>query len=309
MNPLLPELKPLAIKHRVAYVFVEKCLIDMKDGAFVAVDETGIRTHIPVGSVSCIFLQPGTRISHAAVHLAAVSGTMLQWVGEGGVRLYSAGQPGGASAEKLLYQAGLFLNDQTRLLVVRKMFDMRFGAPAPEKRSVRQLQGIEGARVKQMYTQLARSYGLEWSRRSYNVKNWDSGDLLNRCVSTATSCLYGVCEAAIIAAGYSPAIGFIHSGDSRSFVFDIADIYKFDTVLPIAFSVAKTSPAYPEREVRQSCRNFFHEKKLLKRIIPDINDIFAASEKTPPPLPEDTIPPAIPAAVPFGDVGHRNKKG
>ena len=96
--PYLP-LKPLPMKNRVSMIFLEYGLIDVKDGAFVLIDKTGVRTHIPVGSVACIMLEPGTRVSHAAVKLAADVGTLLVWVGEAGVRLYSSGQPGGARSE------------------------------------------------------------------------------------------------------------------------------------------------------------------------------------------------------------------
>lgn len=112
-------------------IFLQYGQIDVLDGAFVLIDKTGIRTHIPVGSVACIMLEPGTRVSHAAVHLAATVGTLLVWVGEAGVRVYSSGQPGGARADKLLYQAKLALTEDLRLKVVRKMYELRFREPPP----------------------------------------------------------------------------------------------------------------------------------------------------------------------------------
>ena len=132
-------------------IFIQYGQIDVLDGAFVIVDKTGIRTQIPVGGIACIMLEPGTRVSHAAVRLASQVGTLLVWVGEAGVRLYASGQPGGARADRLLYQAKLALDDDLRLKVVRKMYEFRFGEPAPKRRSVEQLRGIEGARVKQTY--------------------------------------------------------------------------------------------------------------------------------------------------------------
>jgi len=145
---MLPPLKPITMKERVSMAFIEKGQVDVKDGAFVVIDETGIRTHIPVGSIACIMLEPGTRVSHQAVSLAARAGTLLVWVGEAGVRLYASGQPGGARSDRLLYQAKLALDDVARLKVVRKMYEIRFGEKPPERRSVEQLRGIEGARVK-----------------------------------------------------------------------------------------------------------------------------------------------------------------
>ena len=46
----------------------------------------------------------------------------------------------------------------------------------------------------------------------------------NRCLSAATACLHGLTEAAVLAAGYAPAIGFLHTGKPLSFVYDIADL-------------------------------------------------------------------------------------
>ncbi|MBI5572201.1 MAG: CRISPR-associated endonuclease Cas1, partial [Desulfomonile tiedjei] len=162
MEPILPPLKPIAMKERVSVLFVERGQLDVLDGAFVMVDKAGIRTHIPVGSVACLMLEPGTRVSHAAVTLASRVGCLLVWVGEAGVRLYASGQPGGARADRLLYQAKLALDDDARLKVVRKMYAMRFKEEAPARRSVDQLRGVEGARVRKMYELLARQYGVSW---------------------------------------------------------------------------------------------------------------------------------------------------
>ena len=289
-------------------IFVSMGRIDVKDGAFVVIDEVnGERKHIPVGSVACIMLEPGTRVSHMAVKLAATVGTLLIWVGESGVRLYSAGQPGGARSDKLLYQAKLALDDELRLKVVRKMFELRFGEAAPEKRSIDQLRGIEGARVRKTYELLAKQYGVKWHGRRYDPKDWDAGDTVNKCLSAATACLYGVTEAAILAAGYAPAVGFLHTGKPLSFVYDIADIVKFETVVPVAFQVAKRSPSNPDREVRIACRNSFRETRLLKRIVPLIEDILSAGGIAPPPPPDDSQPPAIPEPPSVGDEGHRSK--
>lgn len=305
MQQLLPPLKPIPIKDRVSVLFVEKGNLDVLDGAFVLVDKNGIRTHIPVGGVACLMMEPGIRVSHAAVTLASRTGCLLVWTGEGGVRLYASGQPGGARADRLLYQARLALDDTARLKVVRKMYTLRFKEEPPERRSVEQLRGIEGVRVRKMYELLARQHGVTWKSRNYNHDEWGSGDVPNRCLSAATSCLYGICEAAILAAGYAPAVGFIHTGKPQSFVYDIADIFKFDTVVPVAFRIAARSPRDPEREVRLACRDAFRQSRILHRIIPTIEEVLASGElKMPEPAPE-SIEPAIPNKEGLGDAGHR----
>ncbi|WP_027389306.1 type I-E CRISPR-associated endonuclease Cas1e [Chrysiogenes arsenatis] len=305
MNDYLPPLKPTPIKDRLSVMFVERGNLDMLDGAFVVVDQNGVRTHIPVGSVTCLMLEPGTRVSHAAVNLASRIGCLLLWVGEAGVRLYASGQPGGARADRLLYQAKLALDDAARLKVVRKMYEVRFGEKPPEKRSVEQLRGIEGVRVRKLYELLAKQYGVQWKHRNYDYSEWESGDIPNRCLSSATACLYGISEAAILAAGYAPAVGFIHTGKPQSFVYDIADIFKFETVVPVAFRIAAKKPRNPERDVRLACRDAFRQTRILHRIIPTIEQILAAGELERPKAHEEAIDVAIPNKEGIGDAGHR----
>lgn len=304
-NPILPPLKPIPIKDRVSVLFVEKGNLDVLDGAFVIVDKNGVRTHIPVGSVACLMLEPGSRVSHAAVTLASRVGCLLIWTGDSGVRLYAAGQPGGARADRLLYQAKLALNDESRLKVVRKMYAMRFKEEPPARRSVDQLRGIEGVRVRKMYELLAKQYGVSWRVRNYDPTNWGSGDIPNRCLSSATACLYGISEAAILAAGYAPAIGFIHTGKPQSFVYDIADIFKFDTVVPVAFRIAAKKPRDPERDVRLACREVFRQTRLLRKIIPSIEEVLAAGGLSVPEAHPEAVAPAIPNKENIGDAGHR----
>jgi len=302
---MLPPLKPIPIKDRLSTLFLEKGNLDVLDGAFVLVDKNGVRTHIPVGGVACLMLEPGTRVSHAAVVLASRVGCLLVWIGEAGVRLYAAGQPGGARSDRLLYQARLALDDTARLNVVRKMYALRFKEEPPARRSVEQLRGIEGVRVRKMYELFARQYKVNWKRRNYDHTEWGSGDIPNRCLSSATACLYGISEAAILAAGYAPAIGFIHTGKPQSFVYDIADIFKFETVVPVAFRIAARNPYNPEQSVRLACRDSFRQTKLLKRIIPTIEEVLSAGGLSIPKPAKESVAPAIPNKEGIGDAGHR----
>lgn len=308
--PFVP-LRPIAIKERSSIVFLQYGELDVIDSAFVLVDSNGIRTQIPIGGLACVMLEPGTRVSHAAVVLAARVGCLLVWVGEGGVRLYASGQPGGARADRLLHQAQLALDEEARLRVVREMYRRRFGEDAPSRRSVDQLRGIEGARVRETYRLLAQRHGINWNVRNYDRNQWESADMPNRALSAATACLYGLSEAAILAAGYAPAIGFLHRGKPQSFVYDIADIYKFETAAPAAFETTariqkgKGDGSAVERQVRLACRDLFRRARLLDRIIPDIGEILAAGGIDQPPDAPEAADPAIPAEEPSGDDGHR----
>jgi CRISPR-associated protein Cas1 len=314
MRGLTPP-RPIPIKERASILFLEKGQLDVIDGAFVLVDTLGVRTVIPIGGFVCLMLEPGTRVSHAAVALAARAGTLLIWVGEAGVRLYAAGQPGGARADRLLYQARLALDEETRLKVVRKMYAMRFGEEPPAKRSVDQLRGIEGARVRETYRLLAQRHGVAWSGRHYDPTEWDAADIANRCLSSATACLYGLAEAAILAAGYAPAIGFLHTGKPQSFSYDIADIFKFETVVPEAFTVVaaveKGRPLDGERVfdpvavVRRRCRDAFRRTNLLARLVPAIDEILSAGGLAMPEAPAEAQPIAFEDPEGLSDAGHR----
>jgi CRISPR-associated protein Cas1 len=311
----LPPPRPIPIKDRASILFLEKGRLDVMDGAFVLVDEAGVRVHIPIGGVVCLMLEPGTRVSHAAVALAARAGTLLIWVGEAGVRLYAAGQPGGARADRLLYQARLAFDDEARLKVVRKLYALRFGEEPPARRSVDQLRGIEGARVREMYKALAARHGVAWRGRDYDPDDWDASDTVNRCLSAATAALYGISEAAVLAAGYAPAIGFLHTGKPQSFVYDIADIFKFETVVPVAFRVAGAVQANrpldgrpvsePVGEVRRRCRDVFRRSQILTRLIPTIEEVLAAGGLPVPEAPPEAMPVAFEDVRKLGDDGHR----
>lgn len=313
--PGLPPPHPIPIKDRSSILFLEKGRLDVLDGAFVLVDENGVRVHIPVGGVVCLMLEPGTRVSHAAVALAARAGTLLIWVGEAGVRLYAAGQPGGARSDRLLYQARLALDDDARLKVVRKMYALRFGEEAPARRSIDQLRGIEGARVRETYKALAARHGVIWNGREYDPGDWAGADTVNRCLSAATAALYGITEAAVLAAGYAPAIGFLHTGKPQSFVYDIADLFKFDTAVPVAFRVAAAVQAgrpldgvrvsNPVGEVRRCCRDVFRRSQILTRLIPIIEEVLAAGGLEVPTVPPEAMPVAFEDAEKLGDAGHR----
>jgi CRISPR-associated protein Cas1 len=293
-------------------MFVEYGELDVQRGGLVLTDRNGERGAIPVGGLTCLMLQPGTKVTHAAVRLAARVGCLLVWVGEGGVRLYATGQPGGARADRLLHQMAIALDERARLNVVREMFRRRFGDAAPSRWSVDQLRGLEGSRVRETYRGLAVEHGVEWHGRRYNPKNWRDADLPNQALSAATACLYGLSEAAILAAGYAPAVGFLHRGLPLSFVYDIADLFKFETVVPAAFATVadvqagRAEDAPIERLVRHACRNAFRESDILDRIIPTIHEVLAAGGLEAPQDAPEAIAPSFPTQdLELADAGHR----
>jgi CRISPR-associated protein Cas1 len=156
------------------------------------------------------------------------------------------------------------------MAVVRRMYEMRFDETPDPSMTIQQLRGMEGRRVRDAYAAASECSGMPWAGRSYDRGQWDFTDPVNRALSAANSCLYGVCHAAIVSVGYSPAIGFIHTGKQLSFVYDIADLYKTEITIRMAFEQATSAEPELERRVRLACRDLFRERRLLERIVPDI---------------------------------------
>jgi CRISPR-associated protein Cas1 len=251
-------------------LYVEHARIDKHQQSIAMWDREDGCVPIPVASLSVLMLGPGTNVTHAAIRILAENNCLVVWCGEENVRFYAWGTGGTRSGAPILHQARLASNMESRLEVVRRMYRMRFGESADDLRSVESLRGREGMRVRDAYQRLSRQYGIPWSGREYDRTNWSEADPVNRALSCANACLYGLCHAAILSAGYSPAIGFIHTGKQLSFVYDIADLYKVEVTIPIAFRVANESYHNIEQNVRHACRDAFRESKLVQRVIPDI---------------------------------------
>jgi CRISPR-associated protein Cas1 len=200
----------------------------------------------------------------------AESGCLIAWCGEQGVRFYAQGMGETRSSTALLHQARLWANPKTRMTVVRRMYEWRFPDPLEPDLTLRQIRGKEGARVRAAYAQASAAYGVPWSGRNYDRDAWDQADPVNRALSAANACLYGVCHAAIVAAGFSPALGFIHTGKMLSFVYDVADLYKMELTVPAAFQEVARGGAKLESRVRHRCRDLFAEHDLLGQVVADL---------------------------------------
>jgi CRISPR-associated protein Cas1 len=260
------------IRDSWSYLYVEHCKIDQEAKAIAIHDATG-RTPVPCAALSLLMLGPGTSVTHAAIRTLAESGCLVAWTGEEGVRFYAQGLGETRSARHLIHQAKLVSDPATRLRVVRKMYEVRFSEKLDPGWTLAQIRGLEGVRVRQAYARASRETGIPWQGRSYKRSDWASADPVNRALSTANSCLYGVAHAAIVAAGYSPGLGFIHTGHVRSFVLDIADLYKTEITIPAAFQAVGEGDGQLEARVRYHCRDRFRESRLLARIVDDIERV------------------------------------
>lgn len=254
---------------RISFVYVERSIVHRDQNAITATDERGT-IHIPAASLGALLFGPGTSVTHQAMVLLAESGSTAVWVGERGVRYYAHGRSLAVSNRLLEAQARLVSNQSSRLAVARQMYGMRFPDEDVDGLTMQQLRGREGARVKRVYREHSQRTGVAWRRRDYDVKDFEGGDAINMALTSANQCLYGMVHAVIVALGCSPGLGFVHAGHIRSFVFDVADLYKAEISIPIAFEVVASSPADIEAVTRHAVRDAVIDGAILSRCARDI---------------------------------------
>lgn len=292
------------LRDRLTYLYVEHAVVEREANsvAIYSQDEEGepCMTQVPVCDVALLMLGPGTKLSHSAVDVLARNNCLVAWTGEEGVRLYAFGTGGTHSAARLLKQAEMVSDPAMRLQTVRRLYGMRFPEATDPDVTIEQLRGREGFRVREAYRIASEKYGVEWQGRSYDRNKWQGSDPINRALSAANACLYGVCHAAILSMGFSAALGFIHTGKQLSFVYDIADLYKLDLSVPVSFAAAAEGGEDIDRRVRLALRDRFRETQFLARVADDLMAIFGPDQEDPDVYDED---PALPGALVGGADG------
>ena len=264
----------------ISYLYIEHAVIEQNDTAIIAIQKEG-KTPIPIAAMTCLLLGPGTRITHAAIRAICDNGCMAIWCGENVGRFYASGMGETRSAKNLLRQAKACMEEEEHLNVAKRMYQIRFSHTKTDGLSLQQLRGMEGIRVRKAYELAAKSAGVTWHKRTYKTDDWDTTDRINKALSEANALLYGLCHAAIVSLGYSPGLGFVHTGKQLSFVYDIADLYKVETTIPAAFSAVKETVRLTDdlgRAVRVQCRTAFANARLLSRIPKDIAWILQGEE-------------------------------
>jgi CRISPR-associated protein Cas1 len=262
------------IRDSLSYLYIEHAKVEQDDKSIAFYDQSG-KTPVPIATVSVLMLGLGTAITHEAVKTIVENGCLILWCGEEGVRFYAQGMGETRKAGRLLLQAALVSDPCKHLTVVRKMYMKRFPKESFDNKdySLEELRGMEGVRVRTAYFKASKEYDVIWKGRSYKRDSWFNADPINRALSCANSNLYGICHSAIVSAGCSPGLGFIHTGKQLSFVYDIADLYKTEFAIPIAFNSVSESTNDIERRIRITMRDLFRENKLLSRIISDIDEL------------------------------------
>lgn len=259
---------------RVSFLYFERCVVSQDENAITIVDDEGT-IRVPSASLSVLMLGPGATVTHKAMATIGDNGATVIWVGERGVRMYAFGKPLTHSSALLQKQAKLVSNVRTRLGVARRMYQMRFPDEDVSSLTMQQLRGKEGARVRRVYRALSEETGVEWDRREYDPSDYDDASEINRALSAAHACLYGLAHAAIVALGCSPGLGFVHVGHDRSFVYDIADLYKAELSIPVAFKTVADGPEDIGMATRHNMRDAVYDLSILERMIKDIKDLLS----------------------------------
>ncbi len=262
---------------RWEFLYLEMGRLD-RDASGLIFENAQGRVAVPINQLSVVMLGPGTTVTHEATKVLAQNACLVAWTGQDGVRMYAHSTGATHTSRRLIKQAALVSDPASREEVARRMYRFRFAEQIDPDTTIEVLRGKEGYRVRQAYRNNAERVGVHWQGRSYDPKDWASGDPVNRALSTASACLNGVCHAGIVAAGYSAGLGFIHTGRMLSFVYDVADLYKTDLVVPLAFDIAAQVPFNLERMVREECRVRFHEFRLMERLLPDIKEVLGAGD-------------------------------
>lgn len=254
---------------RLSFIYVERCLLSRDANAVTVANKDGI-VHIPAATIGALLLGPGTKVTHHAMMLLAQSGAVAVWVGEQGVRYYGHGTGLARSTRLLEAQAERVSHRDKRLAVARRMYEMRFPDEVIARTTMQQLRGREGARVRQIYRRHSERTGVTWVRRDYDPDNFTQGDAINQALSAAHTSLYGVVHSIVVALGCSPGLGFVHTGHHRAFVYDIADLYKAEVTIPIAFDVAASQSVDIPADTRRAVRDAMRSGHLIERCVRDI---------------------------------------
>lgn len=274
-----PEIQALPqAKDRMTFLYLEHCTLGRQDGAITVTDEKGV-VHVPAAAISVLLLGPGTRVTHRAMELMGDSGVGVVWVGEHGVRYYAHGRPLTTRSDLLMRQAELVSNTRKHLEVARKMYQLRFPDEDVSQLTMQQLRGREGSRVRKTYRLASQRTGVKWSGRDYRPEDFSASDKVNQALSAGHACLYGLAHAVIVSLGCAPGLGFVHVGHECSFVYDVADLYKAEVTIPIAFEVAAEDPEDLPAVMRRRVRDAMVKYRILERMIRDIRWLLLSEEE------------------------------
>lgn len=266
------------IKERLSFMYIEHAIINRSEGAITLSDAHGT-VHMPAAAIGVFILGPGTNITHRAMELLGDAGASVVWVGEQGIRYYAHGRPLTNSARLLINQAKAVSNVHARAAVAKAMYQMRFPGEDVSKMTIQQLRGREGSRIRSVYRRMSEETGVPWNGRDYRPDDFSDSDKVNMALSAANACLYGIAHAVIVAMGCSPGLGFIHTGHSKSFVYDVADLYKSEITIPVAFKIAALDADDVGPATRRAVRDAISGSNIMERMAQDIRNLLSREEE------------------------------
>lgn len=277
-----PPLETLAsAKDRWTPIYLEHGRLEVDDSSVKWIGADGLLCRIPVATVAALILGPGTTITHAAVRACAESNTPICWTGEESMRFYAFGLAPNHTNDMPRLHAAAWADRKRRTAIARRMFRLRFPEIEVEGRTVKELRGMEGLRVRALYAQLGLEHGVTWKGRNYDRSNWDISDEINQALSAANASLYALCAAVICSLGYVPSLGFVHDAGTLPFVYDVADLYKHLTSLPAAFLAARQQRGCDGDLVRTLLKQRIEEQRILQRMPKDLAALFQTEEAAP----------------------------
>lgn len=293
-----PPLETLAMaRDRWTPLYLEHGRLEVDDSSVKWIGADGLLCRLPVATISSLLLGPGTTVTHAAMKACADSNTPVCWTGEEGMRFYAFGLAPNHDNDMPRLHATAWADKRRHVEIARRMFRMRFPDVDVNARSVRELRGMEGLRVRALYAELGLKHGVTWKGRNYDRSNWDVSDDINRALSAASASLYALCAAVVCSLGYLPSLGFVHDAGTLPFVYDVADLYKHLTSIPAAFAaVRQRAGAGVEDDggelVRKLLKQRVEEERLLQRMPKDLAALFDAAEPASAPSSGGGRPPS-----------------
>ena len=261
-------------KDRYPLLYFEHGRIEVDDSSVKWVGANRDIYAIPVATIATILLGPGTTVTHEAVKAISSSNTTICWVGDDSLRFYASGLTPTADTRNLLRQIRFATDPETRLTVAKRLFSERFPNESLDGKSLQTLMGMEGVRVRALYASKAEEYGVPWNGRRYIPGKIEVSDKVNRYLTHANSLLYAVITSSVIAHGYDPRIGFIHSGSPLPFIYDLSDLYKEPLTIDLAFALASKEEKITNARLVEEFTKRAVDLDLLLKLSQDLETIF-----------------------------------
>ena len=259
------------VKDKYPYIYLERGRLEIDDSSIKWIDAERNVVPLPVATLNALLLGPGTTVTHEAVKVCAAANCSVCWVGEDSLLFYAAGFVPTADTRNLKHQVAQSANPDKALAVARRMFARRFPDAELAAKTLKEMMGMEGHRVREMYQQKAQEYGVGWKGRQFTPGKFALSDITNQVLTSTNAALYGIICSAVHAMGYSPHIGFIHSGSPLPFVYDLADLYKEHLCIDLAFRLTKEMAGqYNKHKVSTAFRQRVIDMDLLKKLGEDI---------------------------------------